>query len=74
MKSCTKESTIVPQLLYLPGVHFNHADGAGDGRISFRDATRSRSVSAGLSPAGYGDCAERSAEGNRFILAFSNAV
>ncbi len=48
----------MPQLLYLPGVHFNHADGAGDGR----------------SPAGYGDCAERSAEGNRFILAFSNVV
>lgn len=20
----------MPQLLYLPGVHFNHADGAGD--------------------------------------------
>jgi hypothetical protein len=40
---------IVPQLLYLPGVHFNQADGAGDRR----------------SPAGYGD---------RFILAFSNAV
>jgi hypothetical protein len=49
MKSCTKESTIVPQLLYLPGVHFNQADGAGDGR--------SLTV--------YGD---------RFILAFSNAV
>jgi hypothetical protein len=32
MNSCTKESTIVPQLLYLPGVHFNQADGAGDGR------------------------------------------
>ena len=47
----------MPQLLYLPGVHFNHDDGAGDGR--------SRSVSAGLSPAGYGD---------RFILAFSNVV
>ena len=66
MNSCSKESTIVPQLLYLPGVHFNQADGAGDGR----------------SLAGYGDCAERSAvrgasppgEGNRFILAFSNAV
>jgi hypothetical protein len=40
MKSCIKESMIVPQLLYLPGVHFNPADGAGD----------------------------------RFILAFSNAV
>jgi hypothetical protein len=58
MNSCSKESTIVPQLLYLPGVHFNQADGAGDGR----------------SLAGYGDCAERSAEGNRFILAFSNTV
>lgn len=30
MKSCTKESTIVAQLLYLPGVHFNHADDTGD--------------------------------------------
>jgi hypothetical protein len=29
----------MPQLLYLPGVHFNHADGTGDGR----------------SPVGYGD-------------------
>ncbi len=47
----------MPQLLYLPGVDFNQADGAGDGR--------SRSVSAGFSPAGYGD---------RLILAFSKAV
>jgi hypothetical protein len=31
MKSCIKENMIVPQLLYLPDVHFNPADGAGIG-------------------------------------------
>ena len=33
----------MPYLLYLPGVCFNQADGAGDGRISFRDAERKAS-------------------------------